>query len=68
MYMCRHLKPGGYLDLHEYDLGFFSDDGTYSDKSSLCEYYALVNKAASKSGDYNSPPSRTDVRFVTTDP
>lgn len=48
----RHIKPGGYIYLHEYDVDLFSDDGTYTDKLSLFKYYALVNEAAAKSGEY----------------
>lgn len=50
--MYRHVKPGGYIALHEFDLDFFSDDGSYTDKTYLWKYYELVNKAAAISGDF----------------
>ncbi|PUU81664.1 S-adenosyl-L-methionine-dependent methyltransferase [Tuber borchii] len=44
------LKPGGWLDIAEYECELKSDDGTLPAESNLCRYYALVNQAADKLG------------------
>ncbi|KAI5837882.1 S-adenosyl-L-methionine-dependent methyltransferase [Morchella snyderi] len=46
----RFLKPGGYVEIAEYDMGLFSDDGTFSEDLWLWKFYDLVNKAANKNG------------------
>jgi len=44
------LKPGGWLDVAEYEIGLKSDDGTLPVEGNLIGYYDLVNKAADKIG------------------
>ncbi|PUU81839.1 S-adenosyl-L-methionine-dependent methyltransferase [Tuber borchii] len=44
------LKPGGWLDVTEYEMRLKSDDGTLRVESNLFRYYDLVNQAADKSG------------------
>ncbi|KAH0611894.1 uncharacterized protein H6S33_009946 [Morchella sextelata] len=46
----KFLKPGGYIEIHEYDMGLFSDDGTLPEDLWLWKFYDLVNKAANKNG------------------
>jgi hypothetical protein len=50
----RFLKPGGYIEIHEYDMGLFSDDGTLPEDLWLWKFYDLVNKAANKNGIFYS--------------
>jgi len=44
------LRPGGWLDVAEYELILKSDDGSLPAESELSKYYKLVNEAADKSG------------------
>ncbi|PUU78206.1 S-adenosyl-L-methionine-dependent methyltransferase [Tuber borchii] len=44
------LKPGGWLDVAEYECRLRCDDGTLPVDSSLHRYYDLVNEAADKLG------------------
>ncbi|RPA94716.1 S-adenosyl-L-methionine-dependent methyltransferase [Choiromyces venosus 120613-1] len=46
----NHLKPGGWLDVAEYEFSLKSDDGTLPVKSNLFRFYELVNEAADKLG------------------
>ncbi|KAH0606033.1 uncharacterized protein H6S33_004490 [Morchella sextelata] len=46
----RTTKPGGWVDITEYDFHLYSDDGTFHKDLSMYKYYDLVNKAADKSG------------------
>ncbi|KAH8155419.1 uncharacterized protein LAJ45_00429 [Morchella importuna] len=46
----KNLKPGGWVDLSEYDMHLFSDDGTYHEGLGLYKFYDLVNQAAAESG------------------
>ncbi|KAG0634483.1 S-adenosyl-L-methionine-dependent methyltransferase, partial [Tuber brumale] len=46
----KALKPGGWLDIAEYECELRSDDGSLSAQSSLCKYYELINAAADKIG------------------
>ncbi|KAG0126685.1 S-adenosyl-L-methionine-dependent methyltransferase [Tuber indicum] len=46
----KALKPGGWLDIAEYECFLRSDDGSLSAESSLFKYYELVNEAADKMG------------------
>jgi len=46
----RSLKPGGYIDVSEYEMFLLSDDGTLSEDSSLFRFYALLNEASDKIG------------------
>lgn len=48
--MCRCLKPGGYIELHEYHMNLFSDDGSYNEHTAIWRFYALIAEAAGKSG------------------
>lgn len=52
--MDRFLKPGGYIEVAEYDMGLFSDDGTFPEELWLWKFYDLVNKAANKNGIFYS--------------
>ena len=44
------LKPGGWLDVAEYECSLKSDDGTLPVEGNLIRYYDLVNEAADKLG------------------
>jgi len=44
------LKPGGWLDVAEYECRLKSDDGTLPLEGDLIRYYDLVNEAADKLG------------------
>ncbi|KAH0612953.1 uncharacterized protein H6S33_009333 [Morchella sextelata] len=46
----KSLKPGGWIEVCEFEMGVASDDGTYSANSSLAKYYELTNEAAKKAG------------------
>jgi len=46
------LKPGGWLDVAEYECRLKSDDGTLPVDGDLIRYYDLVNEAADKLGRY----------------
>ena len=65
----RSLKPGGYIDVAEYEATLRSDDGTLAKSSSLLRYYALLNEAAAKIGQEfriaeNLVPFLQDAGFV----
>jgi len=57
------LKPGGWLDIEEYEFTLQSDDGTLSDESNLAKYYRLVNQAADLLGQEFKIASSLD-RFI----
>jgi len=44
------LKPGGWIDVAEYECRLKSDDGTLPVEGDLIRYYDLVNEAADKLG------------------
>ena len=44
------MKPGGWLDVAEYEMRLKSDDGTLHVDSNLFRFYDLVNQAADKLG------------------
>jgi len=44
------LKPGGWLDVAEFECGLKSDDGTFLAESNLNKYYDLLKEAGDKSG------------------
>ena len=44
------MKPGGWLDVSEYEMVLRSDDGTLPAGSKLLRYYDKVNEAADKLG------------------
>ena len=44
------LKPGGWLDVAEYECRLRCDDGTLPVDSSIHRFYDLVNEAADKLG------------------
>jgi len=46
------LKPGGWIDVAEYECRLKSDDGTLPVEGDLIRYYDLVNEAADKLGKY----------------
>ncbi|PWW76808.1 S-adenosyl-L-methionine-dependent methyltransferase [Tuber magnatum] len=57
------LKPGGWIDIAEYEFILKSDDGTLSPESNLAKYYRLVNEAADKLGQEFKIASSLD-RFI----
>ncbi|KAH8155688.1 uncharacterized protein LAJ45_00698 [Morchella importuna] len=46
----RSLKPGGWIEVCEFEMGVASDDGTYGANSNLGKYYELTNEAAMRAG------------------
>jgi len=44
------LKPGGWIDVAEYEARLKSDDGTLPVEGNLIRYYDLINEAADKLG------------------
>lgn len=51
----RALKPGGWLDLCEFPMKFYSDDNTL-ENSEMDRWYKLVKKGTEKTGTTPSPP------------
>lgn len=54
IYIYRCLNPGGYIEIHEYHMGLFSDDGSYNENTAIWKFYALVVEAAVESGMFMS--------------
>src|SRR5690606_30563080 len=53
----RNLRPGGYVELQEYDsFNPASDDGTYTEDSAMYEYQQLLKKAMKNTGTYVDVP------------
>lgn len=51
----RHCKPGGWIDIAEYEMDIFCDDGTLSPDCELKQFYTLVAQAATITGrEFNS--------------
>lgn len=46
----RTLKPGGWIEVCEFEMDVASDDGTYVANSNLGKYYELTNEAARRAG------------------
>jgi hypothetical protein len=42
----RATKPGGWVELGQYERSLFSDDGTVKENSFTSRFYTLLNKAA----------------------
>lgn len=53
---CRHLKPGGYIDISELEMQLSSDDGTYHPGLDLYKYCDLIYKAANILGNSHRLP------------
>src|SRR5690606_5208364 len=57
-----HLKPGGYIEIHDYETHeLFCDDGTYKYESALAEYYRNIEAGMKKLGlfiTWDSAPDR----------
>lgn len=51
-FSCRALKPGGWIEMAEFEFFLYSDDGSLKETSHLWKYYVLVNEAAVKLGIY----------------
>lgn len=41
----KFVKPGGYIEVAEYEMKLFSDDGTLSESSTVMRWYDLVDNA-----------------------
>lgn len=50
MWAYRHLKPGGWVELNEFDLRLYSDDSSLGKDMYLSTFYDLIHKAAAKTG------------------
>ncbi|KAH0612473.1 uncharacterized protein H6S33_008853 [Morchella sextelata] len=51
----KHCKPGGWIDIAEYEMDIFSDDGTLPPDCELKKFYTLVSQAADITGrEFNS--------------
>lgn len=48
MHSC--VKPGGYVEIQEYDMNLFSDDHSYDNAYWIKKFYIIVHEAAKKSG------------------
>ena len=47
----QHLKPGGWMECQEYEMGLHSDDGTLESLATNCvEYMAKLDEASEKFG------------------
>lgn len=46
----RHCRPGGWVDIAEYEMVCFSDDGSVQESMTLSKFYVLINQAVEKSG------------------
>ncbi|KAF2461446.1 S-adenosyl-L-methionine-dependent methyltransferase [Lineolata rhizophorae] len=58
---CFHyLKPGGYLELHEFTFPFHCDDGTAGPDSPMVQWSRHFNAAAAKGGVDMETPARLD--------
>ncbi|KAK2757597.1 hypothetical protein FQN54_004566 [Arachnomyces sp. PD_36] len=45
-----HLKPGGYMEMHDVDPGFYSDDNTIPEDSSAARWSVLFSEGCEKVG------------------
>ncbi|KAL0632849.1 hypothetical protein Q9L58_008278 [Maublancomyces gigas] len=46
----KHCRPGGWVDIAEYEMVCFSDDGSVQESMTLSKFYVLINQAVEKSG------------------
>lgn len=46
----NHLKPGGWLEMQEFDPVFRSDDGTIDQADVMLQWQSLINEAAARFG------------------
>ncbi|RPB11846.1 S-adenosyl-L-methionine-dependent methyltransferase [Morchella conica CCBAS932] len=46
----RHCKPGGWIDIAEFEMDIFCDDGTLSPDCELKQFYTLVSQATAITG------------------
>lgn len=51
----RHCKPGGYLEIAEYEMAVGCDDGTCHEGLALWKFYQVVDKAAMLNGVFFFP-------------
>jgi len=48
----RHVKPGGWVELNEFDPWLHSDDGTLKKDMYMSRFYDLVHKATAMKGTF----------------
>lgn len=48
--MHSAIKPGGYVEIQEYEMNLFSDDRSFESAHWLKKFYAIVHEAAKKAG------------------
>lgn len=68
MLVHRHVKPGGWVEINEFDIRLYSDDGTLTEETHIWKFYDLVNKAAAKAGTFALSPTcqKNKNRFANT--
>jgi SAM-dependent methyltransferase len=50
-----NLRPGGWVEFQDFDIAFYSDDGSYSPSSDTAKFIQLLLQAARESGKVASP-------------
>jgi len=48
--LLRHIKPGGYIEIHDLDPGFYCDDGTIPQDCASVQWATLFEEACAKMG------------------
>lgn len=51
------MKPGGWVELNEFDLRLYSDDESLKPEMYISKFYDLVNDAAAQSGTLALSPT-----------
>lgn len=51
----HNLKPGGWVEFQDYDLPFYSEDGSYSKESDTAKFMQLLVESARKAGKEPNP-------------
>lgn len=46
----RHIKPGGYIEIHDLDPGFYCDDGTVPEDCASVQWATLFKEACARMG------------------
>jgi trans-aconitate methyltransferase len=64
-----NVKPGGWVEFQDFDITFYSEDGSYSQESDAAKYMSLLTTSARQAGKEPSPGPRlqgwlTDAGFV----